>query len=237
MYQQIVKSMAIVAVLLGMVFSTAIAQEGVPTTSPYTITVTGFGDASAPPDMATLIVGVENGGSDITELYQEVNSTIATITAALEGAGVTDADMRTDGLDVYVNRGGYEPEEIRVSNRIHITIRDLSKIEEIIDLVVQNGANSIYGLSFGLEENADIQTEARLGALDDARQRAESIAQHLGVELSEVISITEQAYGNVPMGGGGNAMMGLGGDAVVEPGMVVFTMSVTVTYHFTPASE
>jgi len=225
----------LVVAVMSLFVSTASAQQE--ETSVNTITVTGNGSASAAPDMATLSVGVELSGQDISSVYSDVNGTIAAVTAALEGIGITDEDMRTAGLDVWVNNsfmgGGQSMSEVRVTNRINITIRDLGQIENIIDTAISSGANNIFGLQFGLSDNSALESEARIDALTDARSRAEEIATALGVELGDVVSVTEFSGGGIlPFAADGNAMIGGGNGAVVEPGRVSVSMSVQVTYRF-----
>lgn len=232
------RKLSIIALLLislmSLVVPNVLAQED--STMQNTITVNGKGSASIEPDMATLSVGVEMFGQDILTVYGDVNTTIAEVMAALEALGIEDADMRTVGLDVYVNpvqMGSSESQsETRISNRINITIRDLSQIETVIDTAINNGANSVFGLQFGVSDTSALETEARTEALSDARSRAEEIASNLGVELGSVVSVVEQNDGNFPLGLGGNAMMDSGGGAVIEPGQVTVSTTMQVTYRF-----
>lgn len=224
----------LVIALMSLFVSTASAQQEEAMLN--TITVTGSGSASSTPDMATVTVGVELFGQDISSVYSEVNSAIASVTLALEEIGITDEDMRTTGLDVWVNNSpmgsGQMMSEIRISNRIHITIHDLQQIENVIDTAISNGANNIFGLQFGVSDNNALESEARINALADARSRAEEIATTLGVELGDVVSVVEYAGGNRPLNVLDNAMIGGGSGAVVEPGLVSVSMSVQVVYRF-----
>ncbi|GAB5494267.1 MAG: SIMPL domain-containing protein [Phototrophicaceae bacterium] len=220
--------------LMALMIPSALAQES--DTMPNTITVNGSGSATTQPDMATLSVGVEMFGQDILTVYGDVNTTISQVMTALEALGIEDADMRTVGLDVYVNpsqmMGSEMQTETRISNRINITIRDLSQIETVIDTAISNGANSVFGLQFGVSDTSALQSEARANALTDARSRAEEIASNLGVELGSVVSVVEQSGGNFPFEGSMNAMLDMGGGAVVEPGQVSVAMTMQVTYRF-----
>ncbi|MGB7338712.1 MAG: SIMPL domain-containing protein [Phototrophicaceae bacterium] len=221
--------------LLGLIVPTTLAQED--ESMPNTITVNGNGTSSLEPNMATLSVGVEKFGQDILSVYQDVNSTIAEVMSALETLGIEDADMRTIGLDVYVSpvqMGGMESQnETRISNRINIIIRDLSQIETVIDTAINNGANSVFGLQFGISDTSILQSEARTNALADARNRAEEIASNLGVELGAVLHVTELQGGNFGFQESLNAMMdSANGGAVVEPGQVSVSLTMQVTYRF-----
>ncbi len=224
----------IILALLSMVVPASLAQEN--DTMTNTITVTGTGSAESAPDMATLSVGVELSGEDILSIYGDVNTAIANVTAALEELGIADEDMRTAGLDVFVSPTYFEGparNETRISNRINITIRDLSQIENVIDTAISNGANTVFGLQFGISDADALEAEARVNALDDARSRAEALASNLGVELGSVVTVIEGNNGGGFFGVGNNAMMDMsGGGAVIEPGRISVSLSVQITYRF-----
>ena len=58
-----------------------------------------------------------------------------------------------------------------------------------------NGKNTY--LVFTLDDFEAVRNQARVAAVEDARQRAESLAQAAGVELGKPIRIDEANYGGV----------------------------------------
>jgi uncharacterized protein YggE len=204
-----------------------------------TITVTGFGKARSDPDRASVSVGVNIAFEDITRAVEESNNTIARITDAVVALGVEEADIQTTNFTIWAEEQwdqetGQRKEEklYRVDSQIQIIVNDVEKIGKILETSIANGANNIYGLSFGIQDSSDLAAEARVLALEDARQRAEQIAQELSVTLGEVQLATEISGGWVQpffetamygIGGGG-------GEPPISEGSMTVTVSIDVTY-------
>jgi uncharacterized protein len=224
-----------------------LAQDG-GSTAAYptnTITVTGTGEAYGAPDIANLVVGVEIINSDLPTAFSEANSRIETIIQAVLAVGVAREDIRTMGLNVYIDRygapmpmdsateGGSAPQNYVVSNQLSIRVRDIAKVAEVINAAVAAGANNLYGLDFNIADRSALESEARVDAMADARARAEHLAEIAGVSLGEIVVINEGGGGFVPYPGMARDMavgLGGGGEAAVEPGQLSVQMAVTVTY-------
>lgn len=223
-----------------------LAQDG-GSTAAYptnTITVTGTGEAYGAPDIANLVVGVEIINSDLPTAFTEANSRIDTIIQAVLEAGVAREDIRTMGLNVYIDRSygpampmdsateGGTPQNYVVSNQLSIRVRDIASVADVINAAVAAGANNLYGLDFNIADRSALESEARVDAMADARARAEHLAEIAGVSLGEVVVINEGGGGFVPYPSAARDMaVGLGGGgAAVEPGQLSVQMAVTVTY-------
>jgi uncharacterized protein YggE len=91
------------------------------------------------------------------------------------------------------------------------------------------GANQIYGIRFEIEDPAPQQAEARKKAVEDARLRAERLAQLAGVKLGPAVSIVEMDGG----GGGPMPMMAMqraDAAAPVERGELTISTTVQIVY-------
>jgi uncharacterized protein YggE len=204
-----------------------------------TITVMGYGEARGNPDMATVSVGFNLTETDISEAVRLSNETIEEITNAMKELGIAEEDIQTTGFNVW-------PEEIwdaetgqptgekryHVDSTMQINIRMIDDVGTVLEVALTNGANSIYGLNFGIQETADLAEEARTAALDDARMRAEAIAEGLGLAVGEVSSVADQSGGYIypyfvgaSMGQGGG-----GGEPPISQGQMAVSVSVSVTY-------
>lgn len=204
-----------------------------------TITVTGHGEARGNPDMATVSVGFTITDRDISQAVAESNATIADITAAMKTLGIEDVDIQTTGFnvwpeDVWDNETGQPSGEKRyhVDSTMQINIREIDIVGKALETALTNGANSIYGLNFGIQNTDDLANEARTAALENARKQAEAVADGLGLAVGEVSSVTDQSGGNLyPYFV--QAGMGLGGGGAEPPvsqGQMVVSVSVSVTY-------
>lgn len=201
------------------------------------ITVVGVGRASATPDIARVTVGVDVVNPSLSKALTEVNRKTSSVIAQLKEQGIEDKDIRTVDFNVFPQQsyGPNGPGPItgyRVSNSVRVTIRDLDKAGDILEQAVNAGANTVQGLTFTIEDPKPVETEARVSAIQDARFKADALAQEAGATVGQVINISEvQVGGAIPLNQPA-AMDGRGGGGGVEiaPGMQDVSVQVQVTY-------
>ena len=226
--------LALVA-MLGLAIAPTAAQD-LPTNS---ITVTGYGQAFGAPDVAYVEVGVDVADKDVNVAFTRANDTMNAVTEALKGLGIAPEDLRTTNISVYSDyynpeTGGNDPEPTyRVNNTLRVTVRDISQASEVISTAVNAGANTVYNLSFGIADTAELEQQARAQAVEDARVRAQNLAELTGVTLGEPIIITEFSGNQLPPipYRADAAAMGLGGGgAPVETGQLSVNVQVDITF-------
>lgn len=219
------------------------AQEGTTVPAEYpvnTITVSGVGSAAGRPDIANLEMGVDMSGGDIAAVFSEVNTTIEQVIAAVVAAGVASEDIRTTGLDIFTEGpyGALDPQAAqervyRVSNRVRVTVRDTAAVSAVINAAVEAGANNLFGLTFGIDNRAALETQARAAAMEDARARAAELAALSGATLGEVIVVQENSGFFGPfdaLRNLGNQGLGGGDGATIEPGGLSVTVQLQVSF-------
>jgi hypothetical protein len=230
---------------MALTFSSVAAQgDGSPNAAypEYTVSVSGTGSASGAPDIAYLELGVERINADVGAAFSEANSTIDAVIAAVVEAGVAREDIRTTNLSVYSESFGPAmpgdssggERNYRVSNIVRITVRDISTIEDVINAAVNAGANNVYGLNFGIADTASLEQDARVEAMDNARSRAQQLAELAGAELGEIIVVSEGGSGGFePRLAAADSAFGLGGgsaNASVEAGQLSVSVTLNVTF-------
>ena len=119
-----------------------------------------------------------------------------------------------------------------VDNTVLVTVRYLDQLGEIMDAVVEAGANSIFGIQFDASDKTQALSEARKAAAEDARVKAEDLALAAGVTLGDVKSINE--FGGVPVpvfeGKGGGEFDTTTAQVPVSFGQLSLTVEVSVIY-------
>lgn len=236
------KRSLLLALVIGLISLLAVptfAQDNT-TPLPGTIRVSGTGTVSTAPDTATVIVGVTIVDADLKTAYNAANEQVAAIIEAVQAAGVAVEDIRTFGLNIYqdssfppmpaMDGGQTETPELRynVSNQVSVKVRDISKIADVINAAVDAGANNLFGLEFSVSDIKAQQTEARKLALEDARAKAAELAEAAGVELGNIVSISEYSMA-VPFNG--NMRMDMGGaNTVIQPGQQEIQATLDVTF-------
>jgi uncharacterized protein YggE len=174
--------------------------------------LTGHGEVKAKPDMARVTIGVMSEGATAREALTANTQAMQKVTAALRSAGVAELDIQTSNFTVSP-RYGDETEGRQqvigytVANNVDTSVRELPKLGLILDDVVSQGSNQIYGIGFDIAERQPLEDEARKRAVADARRKAEIYAQAAGVKLGRVISLGETAGAPPPVPIVGRAMM------------------------------
>ena len=168
------------------------------------INVTGTGTVEAAPDIASLTIGVTTQGETAVAALAANSAAMEAVMARLTAAGVEARDMQTSNLSVNPNWTGYDSSAPTISgyvaaNLLTVTIRDLAGLGPVLDAAVQDGANTLNGLSFGFADPGPLLDEARKEAVADARARAELLATAAGVKLGRVLSISEGTPEGGPM--------------------------------------
>lgn len=214
------------------------AQTGVPAI-PGSITVVGQGEAFGAPDQAQAQVGVDIFAETVAEATSQNQATFDRLMAALTDLGIAQEDIQTSNYSVWAEQRYNEngiPEGIagyRVTNQVNVTIRDISKVSDVLAAAIDAGANSIYGVSFSVADPAALEAEARAAAMADAEQRAASLAELGKAELGGISIISEVIGSPVQpllrdMGAGGAAE--LASAPGISPGQLSFQVQVQVTY-------
>ena len=80
-----------------------------------------------------------------------------------------------------------------VTNTVRATVRDLDTIADVIDGAVSAGGDNarVDGLSFGVDDTAEAEREARELAMTAALEQATQLASSADVELGEPFHISE----------------------------------------------
>ena len=176
--------------------TTAIADQALP----RTISVTGNGSATSPPDMATINTGVVTQGKNAADAMKANNEIMAKLMAALKAQKIPAKDIQTSDFSVspqYArdDRGRTQQEIVgyRVSNQVRVVIRNLPELGKVLDTLVSTGSNRVSGISFGITDSDGILNEARNNAIADARSKAKLYAQALGIKVGKVVSVSESS--------------------------------------------
>ncbi len=204
-----------------------------------TITVSGFGDANGVPDIAYVNLGINIANADVGQAVNDANAAIQAVEDAVKALGVAEQDIQTSAFNVWPEER-YDPSTgmstgqrtFHVDSMLMVTVRDLSQTSAVIEAALNAGANSVQGLSFGIEDTSALESQARTAAVENARVRAQELAQATGVSLGDPIIVTEvSGYGPVyPMLGGGRGGADTASAPPINPGQLSVTVNVQVTF-------
>jgi uncharacterized protein len=196
-----------------------------------TISVTGQGQVTQEPDMARAQVGVERTGDDLGEVLADANESMDAVISTLTDLDIPEEDIQTRAFSIQVERDhqaeGRPITGYTVINRVEVSVTPLDQISEVIEEAVSAGANQVGNVTFTVEDSDAAVRQAREQAIENARQKAEHLAELADVSLGSIVSISESDTGPpVPEAVGG------AGDAAppIEPGQQTISLSVYVVY-------
>ena len=226
-------------VILGLLLSAFVSQQTTPedpSSSMRTLSVTGNGRVYLTPDIATISIGVRTDHESASEAVVDNNAQIQQVVAALGDLGVAENDIQTSNFSIYPqqqfdDQGNITSTIYVVENTVMVKIRDLDMLGDVLDTAVSNGANSIYGITFDVEDKTAAQSEARQNAVADAEAKAAELAEAAGVTLGEIQNISEAAsYPMLYDVRGGGAAEAAASTVPISPGQLAITSDVTIVF-------
>jgi uncharacterized protein len=210
--------------------------NSVTTTKSDTFNVTGEGKSSAVPDSASLSVGISANGSTVKQVQDQINTTSNRISDAIKKVGIDSSDIQTTNYNIQPNydyaNGSQRITGYNANTNLSIKIKDLQKINEVIDSASASGANQIGAVNFEVSDKTKAENEAREKAVADAKLRAENAAKVGGFRLGRLINYSESSggMGPRPLPAQTLELARDAGNTKVEPGTSEITMMVTLSY-------
>jgi uncharacterized protein YggE len=200
------------------------------------LTVVGTGREEMTPDTADVTLGVTIRGESASEVAQSASSAMTAVVAALTQADIAEDAIQTTQLSLSPAYD-YETEPPPIvgwdaSNMIRVTVSDNEAVGDVVDTAMGAGANRIDGISFRVADQTAAKAAARVAAVADASLKAGELAAAAGLELTDVISLSEIAGSSteVVLEGQGDTTGGPGFATPVLPGTVEVIVSVSVVY-------
>ena len=218
---------------------TAAAAQGTSTEpTPRTLNVTGSAKVYLTPDIAYVTIGVHTENEDPQEAVASNNAQSVKVHDAIVALGVDKKDVQTANFSIYPSQqytpdGQLKGTTYMVDNSLYVTVRDLSKIGDILGAAIGAGANSISGVSFDVADKDAALSQVRQDAVEDAQATAEELAKAAGVTLGQIMTINY--YGGYPTPvfegkGGGGAMAEAPEGVPISPGQMTISADVNITY-------
>ncbi len=214
--------------------------------TPNGITVTGSGTAQLPPDQAKVSGNVETESSTANDALNLNSVAMQAVIAAVRGLGFTDPDIQTNRVSVYPlftspsSSSSNQPSApptiagYRATNGLTVKVRDLSKIGDLIQGMVNAGINDFSGVQYELQNPEQLRQMALQAAISDAQAGAQTSASSLGVRLGGVLNMTTQSQSAPPVPFAAPAPRAASAAVTapppVIPGPLNSTANVTVTY-------
>jgi len=227
--------LAVLAGMVGLLYARPVtAQAGVGVPGMRQVMVVGHGEVKGKPDTATVQIGVETDAPAAKDALAQNTAQAQAIHDKLVKLGVDAKDIQTSNFTINPTYGNDNRQVTgyHVGNTVSVKIRKLDNAGTLLDQVVQAGANSIYGVSFSVEDPQALLGQAREQAIKDAQARATQLASAGGASVGEVLVINENVGAQpIPMPMAARSADAANSAAVpVQPGEQSFSVDVQVTF-------
>jgi uncharacterized protein YggE len=214
------------------------------------ISVSGEGETTAIPDIATVSFTVRESAKTVPEAQKAVESKISKGLKDLEVLGVEKKDVKTLSYVVnpkYEQQGagicnafscppvksvvvGYE-----VSQSVTVKVRKVDQAGEVLGILGKTNITEISGPEFTVNDMETVKAEAKVIAIKKAQAKAEEEAKALGVSLGAILSFSEDNNGGYyPVMYSAKAMSSdsreAGVTATLPAGENIIKSKVTITY-------
>lgn len=214
------------------------------------IYVEGSADVEVAPDVAFLSVLIEESRSSAEEAKRVVDERSRKLIALSKELGVTGTDISTSGFNIAPHYDYVDGRSVyrgtTVSRTIDLTLNNLESYPALLKALIDSGVSRTLTHELDVKNREEVLSQARVKAMDDARQKAQMLARSQKVKLGGVHSISEfnlrqdevhKLYPSATMGGAGKL-----GNAAVEydrsraeepflPGLLVVKAQMYVVYY------
>ncbi|SHM61933.1 SIMPL domain-containing protein [Flavobacterium xanthum] len=166
------------------------------------INVSGEGKVKVVPDQASIAVTVETKGNNAKDVKKQNDEKIEAVLKFIKKMNLAPADYKTQRVSLNPQYD-YEKKKhsYNATQTIEILLKDLSKYDELMEGLVDEGINRIDNVTFQSSKLAQHQSEARKLAMKEAKLKAEDYVSVLGQKIGRAMTISDnsQTYFPQPM--------------------------------------
>lgn len=170
----------------------ALAQDD----DPATLRVVGAASVEVPPDHARLSVGVRIQADSPEAAATEMSRRIDAIVEALVTLGFDRDSIPTQVFGISADRdrmGGNLITGYSSATTLQLTTFELDRIPEFLSAAVEAGATEVGNVDFRSTRQREARSRALELAVAAARDDAEVLARAAGVELGDLVEVTNFA--------------------------------------------
>lgn len=207
-----------------------------------TITISGEGKVDATPDIAKVVVTVRENAKTAKEAQEKAVKKWTAAKTAITAMGVEEKDIKTLSYTTqpryyYPTNGKMMIDGYDAVQTTEIKVRDIDNAGKVLEAVAAAGINEVSGPDFTVDDMTALNEEAREEAINDAKAKAEKLADQLGVDLVRIVSFSEGSNGGYMPYMAREGAMNMSMDAVkvsaapsLDPGTNEINSNVTITF-------
>ncbi|PKH33579.1 oxidative stress defense protein [Shewanella sp. ALD9] len=158
------------------------------------IETVGTSTIEAAADMAIINVQVSIEADSAKAAKDKADEAVSQFMQRLLKAGVDKKHIQSANLQLnpqymYVQNEPRKLTGYNASRQMTITVIDLNNLNELLDSALVEGINNVNNIELKSSQEAKIIAQARQAAIDDAKQKAQSLAKGFGEQIAGVWQI------------------------------------------------
>ena len=166
-------------------------------TSQRTIITSGSGLISVSANMAELSLQLQAVNRNGAVAKEDVDSRVNDFIRALKRIGIDKADVIAPTLRLspkyeYINQK-QRFTGFRAVRSVTVTLNNLEQLNELMDTALDSGIDQIGQLQLKVRDEQQYQQQAREQAIEDSKQKAQTLAEAYGAKLGPIVQIRYQA--------------------------------------------
>ncbi len=174
------------------------------------ITLSGHGEVSAVPDLATVYFTIQKEAKTVKEAQEAVATIEAKAIESLKTNGVLEKDFKVSNASfspVYEyqyskmmpcteygcppSRGKNVITGYTASESLTVKVRNVDTVGKVMQDLGSLGVSDLSGPNFTIDDEDALKAQARKEAIEEAREKAKVLAKDLGVSLGKVVTFSE----------------------------------------------
>ena len=158
------------------------------------IQVSGTVVVNVVPDRVQIQLGVQSNGVTVEKVQQANTATINRVVRAIQTQGVDAKDIATDWYVIdplYEDYDSLRIKGYRINNMVGITLREISKVNDVIAAALASGANQVTNVEFYTSQLRTYRDQARTLAVQAATEKAQALTNAAGAGTGCVLNISE----------------------------------------------
>ncbi|WP_339212824.1 SIMPL domain-containing protein [Ornithinibacillus sp. FSL M8-0202] len=203
------------------------------------VKVVGEGSVFATPDHATILLGVITEDEQLQEAQQANAQRTTNVINALVNAGISRDNIQTSDFRVDIQYDYQDGTQLfrgyRVSNLLTIKIEHIERVGELVDIAMENGANTVRNIALRVGNEQRYYQQALANAIRNAQEKAATIAETLGVAIPQTPTQLKELTSQAPETPR-PYVLGVATDSAVttpiEAGQNQITAFVEATFHY-----
>ena len=174
--------------------------------------------------------GISATGSTSEQVQNRIDTIINKVSFAVKKAGVDEKDIQTSNYNINPTYDrsqritGYS-----ANTNLSIKVRDIKKVNAIIDSAIEAGATNVSNLGLTVSERSVFENDARKKAVEEAKKKAENAAKIAGFNLGKIINYSE-SFADFPPPLALSLEAKDRGQTNIEPGENEIVVTVTLSY-------